>query len=281
MRENMEKGFAKIHIPLKPEIQDILERDFMEAGKIQAVEINDHEILVWEIWDKSEEIFILLKKRFAKENISREFVPDQDWNLTWIEGFQPLKMKKFWISPPWHRDKVPENEPVIWINPGSAFGTGTHESTRLSLSLMEKHLYPGVKVIDLGCGSGILSIAAFILGAVSVYACDIDSQIEDNIGDNLQLNGNPPVRWEVRDVFNLEEYSCDIALINIQKPVIFPLLDKWDNLLRNNKPSKLIIAGLLSTDKQELECKLNKSGYVISDCKTEGEWIAVYAESKG
>ncbi len=278
---NMEKGFAKIHIPLLKDIQDVLERELMEAGIIQAIETNDHEILIWEDWNKSDVIFTLLKNRFPHVNIVREFVPDQDWNLTWIEGFQPLKIKRLWVSPPWHRDKVPVNEPVIWINPGSAFGTGTHESTRLSLFLMEKYLYNGANVIDLGCGSGILSIAAFILGAETVYACDIDPQIEDNITENLQLNGHPSVQWEVRDVLSLVDYTCDFALINIQKPVIFPLLDKFATLPRKRKPDKLILAGLLTTDAIDLERKLNQSGYHLMDSLSEKEWIGAYAERKG
>ncbi|HDT12550.1 MAG TPA: methyltransferase domain-containing protein [Candidatus Marinimicrobia bacterium] len=278
---NMEKDFAKIHIPLKKDIQNIIEQEFMEAGLIQALEVNDHEILIWEAWEKSDEVLELLKNRFPDDNIICEFVPDQDWNLTWIEGFQPLKIKQLWVSPPWHRDKVPSNEPVIWINPGSAFGTGTHESTRLSLYLMEKYLYPGEKILDLGCGSGILSIAASILGAGSVHAFDIDPQIEDNIRENLQLNNNPFVSWEIRDVLNLDDYACDLALINIQKPVIYPLLDKLTTLLQNKKPLNLILAGLLVTDEQELETKLNQAGYIILSKKTEGEWLSVYAESKG
>jgi len=277
----MKKGFAKIHIPLKMEIQAILEREFMETEILQALETNENEILVWEFWDKSKDLFDLIKKRFPEEKITCEFIPDQDWNLTWIEGFQPLKMTNIWVSPPWHRDKIPVNEPVLWINPGSAFGTGTHESTRLSLILMEEHVYPGSKVLDLGCGSGILSIAACILGAGSVYACDIDPQIEDNFTENLQLNGNPPVLWDVRDVFDLDDYACDYALINIQKPVIFPLLDKLKTLAQDKKPLKLILAGLLVSDKQELESKLMLTGYMCIDCKSEGEWLAVYAESKG
>lgn len=274
------KGFAKISLPPKADINEILERDFLETGRIQAIETNPAAIVIWKDWDTSGELLELLHDQFPGVPIKREFVPDQDWNLTWIEGFRPQKIGNLWITPPWHADNVPPEEKRVIINPGSAFGTGTHESTRLSLILLQEHLTPGVSVLDLGCGSGILAITASLLGASPVYACDMDLQIETNIRENISLNGNPSVRWEVRDVFRLNRYTCDWAMINIQKPVIFPLLEKFAALSGSRKPANMILSGLLIQDEKALKRLLSESGYTVTDKQTDGEWLAVCATRK-
>jgi ribosomal protein L11 methyltransferase len=271
-------GFARIMIPLDPEVETLLEAEFLETGKIQALENNTQSLILWNEWDQSDVLMNQLKERFSGLSITREFVPDQDWNRTWIEGFKPVKTGNIWISPPWHRDSIPAGDQVVVINPGSAFGTGTHESTRLSLSLLQKYLKPGMSVRDLGCGSGILAITACKRGADVVYACDLDPQIKDNIRENLSLNDHPPVRWEIRNALQLPGYACDLALVNIQKPVIFPLVEKFAHLSDEEKPGRLIIAGLLKKDEKELILLLKKATYSICEIQTESEWLAVYAE---
>ncbi len=274
------KGFAKIILPPHSDTENILEKEFMEAGIIQAMEKNEESLIVWEDWERSGACMEALTQRFPNLKIQRKFVPDQDWNRTWIEGFKPVKTGKVWITPPWHREEIPEGDRVVVINPGSAFGTGTHESTRLSLKLLQKHLKPATCVMDLGCGSGILAITACTLGAESVYAYDLDAQIEDNIRENLSLNQNPPVHWEIRDVLQLPGYSCDLALVNIQKPVIFPLIEKFAYLAESDKPDRLIIAGLLKSDRKELIPLLNHANYTVCETQTDGEWLSVYAEKR-
>ncbi|MDD3806487.1 MAG: 50S ribosomal protein L11 methyltransferase [Candidatus Marinimicrobia bacterium] len=274
------KGFAKVILPPNPSLYEILDQHFLETGRIQAVEINPLAILIWDDWETSDELIDQLKEFFPNIPIERVFVPDQDWNQTWIEGFQPQKIGKIWITPPWHRDKIPMGEQVVTINPGSAFGTGTHESTRLSLLFLQIYLDSGDHVLDLGCGSGILAIAAFLLGASSVYACDNDPQIEINIRENLELNGNPPIQWEVRDVFSLPSYACDWAMINIQKPVIFPLLEKFASLPVEKRPKNLILSGLLIDDEKVLEAYLTNAGYERIQTQIDGEWLAMCATQK-
>jgi len=271
------KGYAKISLPPHDTIQEALERDFLETGRIRAVEINPTALVIWDAWESSEALMKSLKDHFPDVPIEREFVPDQDWNLTWIEGFKPLKIGDLWITPPWHRQTIPPEEPMVCINPGSAFGTGTHESTQLSLMMLQKYVRPGQSVLDLGCGSGILSIAAALLGASPVVACDADPQIETNIRENIELNGNPPVDWKVQDVFQLKSYACDWAMINIQKPVIFPLLEKFSNLPADEKANHLILAGLMIEDEKDLVRLLTEAGYKVLEKQTDGDWLAVCA----
>ncbi|MCD6234523.1 MAG: 50S ribosomal protein L11 methyltransferase [Candidatus Marinimicrobia bacterium] len=271
------KGFAKISLPPHTWIHEALERDFLETGRLQAVEINPTAIVIWDSWESSDELMKSLTDHFPGVQVEREFVPDQDWNLTWIDGFKPRKIGHLWVTPPWHMDKIPPGESVVCINPGSAFGTGTHESTRLSLMMLQRYIKQGQSVLDLGCGSGILSIAASLLGASPVVACDVDPQIETNIRENIELNGNPPIRWDVCDVFKLNTYACDWAMINIQKPVIFPLLEKFSTLSANRKADHLILAGLLIEDEKELKRLLSEAGYRVTDKQTDGEWLAICA----
>lgn len=271
------KGYAKISLPPHESIRNTLERDFLETGRIQAMEINPTALVIWEAWESSEMLMKSLMDYFPGVPVEREFVPDQDWNLTWIEGFKPLKIGRLWVTPPWHRKAIPPGEPMLCINPGSAFGTGTHESTQLSLMMLQKHIRPGLSVLDLGCGSGILSIAAALLGASPVEACDVDPQIETNIRENIELNGNPQVRWKVLDVFQLKSYACDWAMINIQKPVIFPLLEKFSTLSADKKADHLILSGLMIEDEKDLTRLLSEAGYKVMEKQTDGEWLAVCA----
>lgn len=271
----MEQDYIKITFPKDPAIALVLET-MMNEAEVLSFETTDHDLSILDFWKNRDNINAKLRELLPDISWTEEKIENQDWDLTWIEGFQPIRInRKLWVLPPWHENKIPEGHKKIIINPSNAFGTGTHESTFLALKLMLKTIRPNDKVMDMGCGSGILSIAARKLGASDIYAYDFDEEIEHNITENLQLNGIDDISWKIADVLEMEDYNCDLALINIQKHVILPLLQRFN--VAKHTPNCVILAGLLDIHRKVIRKALKEQGYKILNIRRKNEWIAVSA----
>ncbi|MBO5035050.1 MAG: 50S ribosomal protein L11 methyltransferase, partial [Oscillospiraceae bacterium] len=167
--------------------------------------------------------------------VSTAALKEEDWAYSWQKYYQPMTVgERFYIVPEWERDKgVPRGRTPVYLNPGLTFGTGSHASTQLCLTLLEGAINQGDKVLDLGCGSGILSIAALNLGASRAAGVDIDPKAVDVAYENAGLNGIDRDRYTVRagDVLSdkslVEELAqagpYDVVLANIVADVIIPL----------------------------------------------------------
>ena len=124
---------------------------------------------------------------------------DADWENNWKQFYKPMEIgERLIVVPEWESTGVPEDRVALRLNPGLTFGTGSHATTRLCLTALEKHITGGQTVLDLGCGSGILSIAALLLGADRAVACDIDEKCMDVAYENAALNGVGRDRYTVR-----------------------------------------------------------------------------------
>lgn len=160
------------------------------------------------------------------------WVEEEQWEQTWKEHYQPIQIgERLLIQPAWLPVQPTERIP-IFIDPGMAFGTGTHPTTQLCLLALEKYLSPGQMVVDLGCGSGILSIAAALLGASEVLALDIDPNAINNAYDNVKNNSlegkifiqqGSLERVIAQD--EVQESSCDLILANILSKVLIELIE--------------------------------------------------------
>ena len=271
----MKSDYIKIQLPKNETISRKLDV-LMELGEVLSVEVTVNKLTVLELWDNRDKLIKTLEEYFPGIEWQEEKLEDRDWNQSWIEGFQPIRIsRRFWITPPWHMEKIPPGHERVIVNPGNAFGTGTHESTYLAMKLMKGLIEDGDKVLDLGCGSGILSIAAKKLGASSVHAVDNDPDISDNLIQNVDLNGIKDISWEITDILAMDSYRCDLALINIQKHVILPLLNRFS--IAKGMPNRVILAGLLFEHKKDIRNALNKCGYKILKIRRMNEWIAVSA----
>ncbi len=151
-------------------------------------------------------------RRYGWEEISFREIPEEDWSRTWRESFKPLRVSsRIWVCPPWERVETDPGEVEIIIDPGQAFGTGHHPTTALMLEALDRLFReetPG-RVLDLGCGTGILAIAAAKLGAERVVALDIDPRACQAARENIQRNG---VKVEVISG-RIEEIQADFELI--------------------------------------------------------------------
>ncbi|MCF7833500.1 MAG: 50S ribosomal protein L11 methyltransferase [Candidatus Marinimicrobia bacterium] len=271
----MYPDYVKIKVAYTETISNELDK-LIESGEILSVETKKNEITVLDLWENRDKLIAILKRKLPDEKLTVSKLEGRDWNREWIEGFQPIRIgRKLWVTPPWQEGKISNKHEKIIINPGNAFGTGTHESTFLALKLMKKTLMAGDEVLDLGCGSGILSIAARKMGAGSVHAIDNDPEIEHNLNENLEKNNMKDISWEICDILSMDTYSCDLALINIQKHVILPLLERFS--VAKGTPNRVILAGLLYEHKKDIRNALKERGYKTLDIRRMNEWMAVSA----
>ncbi len=212
---------------------------------------------------------------------------DNDWAYSWQKYYKPLPVgEKLYVVPEWERNKpVPEGKVPFYLNPGLTFGTGSHASTQLCLAGVEEYTTPGSSVLDLGCGSGILSIAALVLGARHAVAVDIDPKAVGVAYENAELNGIGKDRYTVRagDVLSdrvlaeeLGREQHDVVLANIVADVIIPLSAQAPGLMKDG--GVFICSGIIDTRAGEVEAALVKNGLVITGRREQNGWVSLTAK---
>jgi len=212
---------------------------------------------------------------------------DNDWAYSWQKYYKPLPVgERLYVVPDWERNEpVPEDKVPFYLNPGLTFGTGSHASTQLCLGGVERHTKPGCTVLDLGCGSGILSIAALVLGASSAVAVDIDPKAVDVAYENAALNGIGKDRYTVLagDVLGdkslakeLAARQYDLVLANIVADVIIPLSAQAPALMKDD--GLFICSGIIDTRAHEVEAALKRNGLAIIRRDEQNGWVALTAK---
>ena len=215
----------------------------------------------------------LIAAEWPQLNITITEIVDNGWSTRWQEYFKPQTISpRIAVRPYW--GKPLKDVPVeIVLKPGMAFGTGTHPTTHLALLMLEKYLTPGDVLLDAGCGSGILTIAALKLGAAQVSAWDIDSLVIDNFNENLELNGlSRKVAIQIGDVTALPNYNYDLIVSNIERQSNLRLLEA---LVRQQNRPLVIFTGLLKEENEIFTNKVLNYGREILDQDTEDEWLAL------
>ena len=205
---------------------------------------------------------------------------DADWEYNWKQFYKPMEIgERLIVVPEWESAKTHGRIPLI-LNPGLTFGTGSHATTRLCLTALEKHVTPGQRVLDLGCGSGILSIAALLLGADHAFACDIDEKCVDVAYENAALNGIGRDKYTVRwgDVLSDKQLrkemddQYDIIVANIVSDVIIGLAPQVRPFLKEG--GYFLTSGIIDTRAAEVAEKLRAAGWEIVEERQSEGWFS-------
>ena len=208
--------------------------------------------------------------------IDISIIENEDWSKNWKDFYKPLFIgKSFLILPEWIKDIENDNRIIIRINPGMAFGLGSHESTSLSLELMEKLDFNKKTVFDIGCGSGILSIAALRLGAEEVFALDIDDDSIKSCNENCLLNDIDFSKVIIKksDIFESVNKKADIIIANILPDVLKNVVSDLNDYL--NPEGVFIASGIIKEKYELMERILKQENFKVVNKREKGDWVAI------
>lgn len=203
---------------------------------------------------------------------------DSQWKDNWKEYFRPKKVgRRIVVKPTWYDYERQEGDLVIELDPGMAFGTGTHETTSLCLRLMEDYMKPGDKVLDVGCGSGILSIAGALLEASEVLGVEIDPVAVDVARQNIALNGVEDVaKAQYGDLTQGIDFRANIIVANLMADLVMMLSgDVAKHLLPGGK---YISSGILVEKRDQVAAAIRDCGFEIAEIREDGMWCAIVAQ---
>ena len=217
--------------------------------------------------------------------IERSETEDKDWVNNWKQYFHQFTVDEFLIVPSWEEVR-PEHEGkrLLHIDPGTAFGTGMHETTQLCIRQLKKHITKGCEVLDVGTGSGILGIVSLMLGAGHVFATDLDPCAMDAVSENLQANDIAPENMQavignliddpgVQKQAGYEKY--DIVVANILAPVLVELTPQVVSHLKTG--GIYITSGILDVKEKDVTDACRKAGLSVIEVTRQGEWVSVTA----
>jgi ribosomal protein L11 methyltransferase len=267
--------------------QDSLSWDFVD---INIFEYGDKAAVVKGYFDESQNVDEVIKYVNDKLNdlknsgidigegkVIANAVYEEEWATSWKKYYKPIKLgEKIVIKPIWEDYNANEGEIIVELDPGMAFGTGTHETTMMCVEFLEKYVNSGDIVFDIGTGSGILSIVASKLGAKKVIGVDLDEVAVDAARENVEFNKLSNVEIIHGNLVDVIIGKANIVVANIIADVII-------NLTKIIKPfidsdGMFITSGIIRERKNDVIAALEKEGFNIKEVKEMGEWVAIVAK---
>ncbi len=220
------------------------------------------------------------EQEYGRLTLETGSVDEEDWSTAWQKYYHTVKIgKNLVVRPQWEEYTAQDNEVVLTLNPGMAFGTGTHHTTSLCMELLEKYLSPEDTVLDVGCGSGILAITAALLGAKKIIGCDIDEVAVKVAGENAALNHvEERISFHRGDLTSQVEGSFQVIVANIVADVIIRLCD---DVTRYLAPNGIFIAsGIIDERREDVLAAMEKQGIEVIEERANGGWVALACKAK-
>lgn len=263
------------------EIYDLDPEKYPEDGIYMKIYLPDNQQLSCKIDEISQSIQGLQEYGIdiGANKIYQTQINEEDWSTAWKKYYKPVQIsKRVTIVPTWEEYiRTADDELIIELDPGMAFGTGTHPTTVLSIQALEKHVRTDDLVIDVGCGSGVLSIASSLLGAGKVYAYDLDDVAVKSTQLNAELNQlQQQIIARPNNLLESVHQEADIIVANILAEIIVKFVkDAWNNL----KPSGFFItSGIIAKKRETVIDELKRCGFTIIDVNEMKGWISITAQ---
>ncbi|MBW6408512.1 50S ribosomal protein L11 methyltransferase [Clostridium weizhouense] len=239
--------------------------------------------------DNIEEIVSITKEKLkeisdmgidiGKGIVEYESIKEEDWANNWKKYYKPANITdKIVVKPMWEEYVPKDGEMVIELDPGMAFGTGTHETTRMCVKALEKYVKPNTTVFDVGCGSGILAIAAAKLGAKMAFGVDLDPVAVESAKENIGLNDLDNIEILEGNLLDVIDGKADIVVANIIAEIICILTEDVKKALDSN--GLFITSGIIHDRVEMVTNKLNECGFEVLEINKEGEWNCIVAKLK-
>lgn len=212
--------------------------------------------------------------------IDTENLAEDDWAEGWKKYYKPIHIGRLSVVPAWERYEAAEGEVVVRMDPGMAFGTGTHETTHLVMTILEQEIKGGERFLDVGCGSGILSICASKLGADFCAAYDIDPVAVAVAKDNVESDGAKNIICGVSDLLSGVDKTAPYTFVmaNIVADILLRMLPDLADILAPK--AKVILSGIIRERAEEMEQALVGLGYKLIRTEYENDWTAILAEKE-
>ena len=220
-----------------------------------------------------------LRERFGAEGIKAEIslegVDEQDWAESWKQYYHPVPIGRVTIVPSWQQYSPSEDELIVRMDPGMAFGSGTHETTRLAILLLQQEIKGGETLLDVGCGSGILSIVASKLGASACYAYDIDPVAVRVARENVESDGAENIYCDTSDLLmqvKSPRGGFDVAVANIVADILLRLAPDIGSHL--HRGSAYIVSGIIASRLDDVRREMLSRGFAEEKVISENDWYA-------
>jgi ribosomal protein L11 methyltransferase len=282
------KTYLEISISASKPQQELLIPTMTELGCHGFMD-TDTELLCYidkSLWNEEkysqlqQDLKTILRTISSNADIGIKEIQEENWNKQWESTIQPIEIgSKLVIKPSWAEYQNSNNKIIIQIDPKMSFGTGYHETTRLTLNLLEKYIKKGDNVLDVGTGTGILAIAAIKLGADFSLGLDNDEWSITNANENVSANDlERHIEISDKPLSELPVRKYDLITANIALPTILELFPEMTKRLKEN--GTIIFSGLLTNDEYSIREGISEKGLTILEVIDEGEWIAIAATSK-
>ncbi|QAT40771.1 50S ribosomal protein L11 methyltransferase [Clostridium sp. JN-9] len=204
-------------------------------------------------------------------------VNEEDWENNWKKYYKPAKVgEKIVVKPIWENYAAKDDEIVVELDPGMAFGTGTHETTRMCIKALEKHVHSDSVVFDIGTGSGILAISAAKLNAKRVIGVDLDPVAVKSASENVKYNKLNNIEIIHGNLMDVVQGKANIVVANIIADVIIFLTDCVKDFILPG--GRFIASGIINSRKQDVIDKFNSADLQIEEVNEEGEWVCITAK---
>lgn len=211
--------------------------------------------------------------------VESEKMHEEDWANNWKKYYKPTKIgERIVVKPIWEEYDAKENELVLELDPGMAFGTGTHETTRMCIQALDKYVKEDSTVFDVGCGSGILAIAAAKLGAKKAIGVDLDPVAVESANENVGLNNLDNIEILYGNLVEVIDGKADIVVANIIAEVICILTEDVKRVLK--KDGYFITSGIIHDRVDMVTNKLEETGFEVLEINKDGEWNCIVAKLK-